>query len=919
MSTRFPCLTLEGGLLATDLLDQIGDGNSPGQRPANFGLSDRTHLTDEVASLWTDARAFWNAFQHRLTRVSENEPATSETRDQWLIPLLSVMGYEPAYNARAHQVDGLSFAISHRAQDTEDAPPVHTVGWNHSLDRRPSSGRPRLAPHSLLQEYLNRTEHVWGIVSNGRILRILRDSLLMRRQAYVEFDLVQMMDGNKFADFALLYRLIHRSRLPRGTDDAGDCLLEQYYRLAIEQGSRVREHLRDGVEQALRVFANGLLQNPANENLRQQVSEGRFNPDEFYQQLLRLVYRLLFLMVAEERNLISDNPAYREHYSVSRLRRLAEERSAYSDRHDLWASFQITCRLFQDEKLGDLVAVPPLNGDLFDASRTAELSGLTLSNRDLLTALWHLSMYQDTARSPWRRVNYAALDVEELGSVYESLLEFKPIFLEKSGVQTFDFGTGTERKSTGSYYTPPELVNELIQSALVPVVDDRLKSARTTADKEKALLNLKICDPAAGSGHFLLAAARHVGKELAKLRTGDDEPAPEQVRLALRDVITHCIYAVDKNPLAVDLCKVALWIEGHARGKPLTFIDHRIRCGDSLVGVFDLAVLREGIPDAAYKPVFGDDKAAARAFLERNRDEREHAEQVGLFRPEEEIGGLTSGMRTVDEIPDDTTEQIRKKASAFESLHQKDSTWWRDNTACTIWTAAFFANFDGESQQPRRIPSSDDIWKYLANPGALYGPLAGTVGAIAQRMRFLHWPIEFPGVFARGGFDVVLGNPPWERIKLQEKEFFASKDAEIANAKNKAARQRLIVALANSNPLLATEFSQAKHESEATGKFARASSRFPLGAVGDINTYTLFVELACGLLCTTGRSGLIVPAGIATDNTTKALFSDLLIKRRLASFLGMDNEKMIFSSIDHRNKFGLLCVAGAQNLTWVAD
>ena len=198
-----------------------------------------------------------------------------------------------------------------------------------------------------------------------------------------------------------------------------------------------------------------------------------------------------------------------------------------------------------------------------------------------------------------RRVNYAHLDVEEFGSVYESLLDFRPVLDlgDGSGVSPrFELAAGTERKQTGSYYTPPELVRELIDSALVPVIQERLAAAKTSEAKEGALLGMRVCDPASGSGHFLLAAARRIARELAKVRTGDEEPAPAQYRNAIRDVVRHCIYAVDKNPLAVDLCKVALWIEGHAAGLPLGFLDHHVKCGDSLVGVSELSVLTEGIP-----------------------------------------------------------------------------------------------------------------------------------------------------------------------------------------------------------------------------------------------------------------------------------------------------------------------------------
>ena len=212
----FPSIRIEGGLLGPELLDQLVAGELRGQKPADFGLEPRRNLTDEIAAVRADAQALWGVFQHRLARLPENDLATSVTRDAWMIPLLGLLGYEPHYNARAYEVDGLTFAISHRAGEAEDSPPIHIVGARQELGRVPPSGRPRLAPHSLVQEYLNRTDHVWGIVTNGLTLRLLRDSTLVRRQAYVEFDLEAIFDEQRFHDFAALYRLLHRTRLPRG-------------------------------------------------------------------------------------------------------------------------------------------------------------------------------------------------------------------------------------------------------------------------------------------------------------------------------------------------------------------------------------------------------------------------------------------------------------------------------------------------------------------------------------------------------------------------------------------------------------------------------------------------------------------------------------------------------------------------------
>ncbi len=362
-----------------------------------------------------------------------------------------MLGYRLARNRAAYLVEGRTYAISHRAGDDEDAPPVHIEGIRASLDARPPSGRPRLSPHALMQEYLNSTEQLWGIVTNGERLRLLRDSARFTRPAYVEFDLRTMLEGEQFAEFAILYRLLHRTRLPVTSADAASCLLEKYHQQAVEAGGRVREGLRDGVEGALKLLGNGLLAHPANARLRARLADGRLSPLEYYRQLLRLVYRLLFLMVAEERNLVAaeedeSDPLsplayrpradlrlsiYRDNYSVSRLRRLAESSGAGRGPFgDLWLSLLTTFRLFEgsDEEAPRRLGLAPLDGDLFSDAACGDLTTDThLRNADLLAAVRKLSLYREKESKGLRRVNYGALDVEELGSVYEFLLDFRPV------------------------------------------------------------------------------------------------------------------------------------------------------------------------------------------------------------------------------------------------------------------------------------------------------------------------------------------------------------------------------------------------------------------------------------------------------------------------------------------------------------
>lgn len=572
----YASIIVEGGLFPSDLLDQIAAGDAAGQKAADFGLGGG-RLADEMQSAFSDARAFWDTFERR--RQTSKESTTTLTRQAWVVPLLERLGFSLITQQSSAEAGGQLYFVSHRAGAADDAPPVHVVAIDQALDRR--DGTARRSPHALVQELLNRSDALWGIATNGARLRLLRDSARLSKPTYLEFDLEAMVIGNLYSEFVLLYRLLHASRFPRDGAGAHDCWLERYHAQGIEQGGRVREKLRDGVEEALRILGSAFLRHPDSDALRANMSSGALDATAYYRQLLRLVYRFLFLMVAEERRLVFPPDAaagghqdvYTRYYGIGRLRDRAERYVAHDEHADLWLGLRTTFALFRDDARARQLGLGALNGELFGAAACADLERACCTNADLLTAVRRLSTFVEEEgagrrkrQGARRRVNYRDLDVEEFGSVYESLLDFHPQI--DTDAWTFDLVTGSERKQTGSYYTPPELVHELVESALVPVLEDRLRGAKTKAEREAALLGLRVCDPAAGSGHFLLAAARRIARELAKVRSDEDEPPPGQYRLALRDVIRNCVYAVDKNPLAVDLCKVALWTEGHCAGMP---------------------------------------------------------------------------------------------------------------------------------------------------------------------------------------------------------------------------------------------------------------------------------------------------------------------------------------------------------------
>ena len=379
---------------------------------------------------------------------------------------------------------------------------------------------------------------------------------------------------------------------------------------------------------------------------------------------------------------------------------------------------------------------------------------------------------------------------------------------------------------------------------------------------------------------------------------------------------------------------MALWIEGFYRGFPLNFLDHRIKCGNSLVGVLDLDCLKEGIPDEAFKPVTGDDKALANRRKKENKNQRQTdlQGQQSLFNNlEPERTQYAQSWRELGLTPETTPQKVKEKANQYKDIRDKDKNqgWWRDYSACNLWTAAFFMPLTEHNLQ--LLPTTEALMRLIRNSDSNY-ELKGEINKIveaanklAEEKRFFHWALEFPEVFnpepnnyelrttnyeLKRGFDCVLGNPPWERIKLQEKEFFASRSAEIANAANKAAREKLIQELPKKNSELAQAWEEAKHDAEAQSKFIRESARFPLTAVGDINTYAVFAETTRKLVSPDGRVGVIVPTGIATDDTCKKFFGDLAQKQALASLYDFENREGLFSAVDSRMKFSLLAITG---------
>lgn len=653
-----------------------------------------------------------------------------------------------------------------------------------------------------------------------------------------------------------------------------------------EVAPQPRNCLREGARNAIIILGQGVLD--ADPALRAQGREDNLVLSALFDELLRTVCRLVFLACLEARGLLvfpTGTEKDRRHAGILYWLERSTSFDASDMEHDGWDSM-IT--LLEELETGNAQPGLPALGGGPSSGGMAILKTARIANSRFLSALHNLGfgVAKGDVVTDWK-----TLKSGELGTVYESLLELRPYIGADGSFGLDGEGRGGDRRISGSYYTPDSLVEALLDSTLEPV----MKRAEAAGGAE-AILALRVIDPACGAGHFLLGAARRMARRVASLRAPD---APD-FRTALRDVVSRCIHGVDCNPMAIELAKMALWLETGMPGHPLCFMDANIRCGNALLGILDVAALEKGVPDGAYRPLTGDDPAVSRHYLRLNQRARSEMQCPGYH---QSIASLGMTLTAIRALPETTWEQVACKRRRF-------GEWWGRmsrsafHVACDLYVAAFL--------RPRAhhtpagvVPTTAEVWSELAGQDASRDCEYGAVD-IARRAHALHWPLAFADVMAgRGGFDVVIGNPPWEVMQLQEEEYFAARAPEIAALKG-AARKAAIAGLKATHPNLFHEFATARRLFDAMNAFARASGRFPLTARGKGNTYALFAELFLTLVRRDGRAGLIVPTGIATDAMTAPFLSHLMRERRLAQLLDFENSAPFFTDVHRSFKFCLL-------------
>jgi hypothetical protein len=932
VSTNFVGARIVGGLLPADLLAKLMSAQTPdGLSSKDFHLAAGETVRDAANRVWAYLRGAWTTYRAALAALPDTDAAIGLTRERFALVLLDQLGYgrvHPTGKGGLH-VGDRSFPVSHLWGNV----PIHLLG-RVALDTRTKgmAGAAGASPQSMIQELLNRSDdYLWAVLANATTLRLIRDSTSLVGSAYVEFDLEAIFDGDLFADFLLLYSLCHVSRLEPRDPEIGpaSCWLEHWRQDAIQSGSRALNLLRDGVIQALNTLGSGFLTHPDNAKLRQDLLEGEITVDEINHALLRVTYRLLFTFVAEDRNVLLDPYAdpkarrrYLDYFSTERLRRISRRRRGgrYGDR---WEALKVVWR-----GLGSVDGLPELGlpgiGGLFDTGALDFLMDCSLSNQALQSAVHSLSLVKEPRSQAMRIVDYRNLGAEELGSIYESLLELVPSWDPATKTYALVVSSGNQRKGTGSYYTPTSLVESLLDTALNPVLDDAEKSD----EPEKALLGVTVCDPACGSGHFLVGAARRIAKRVAALRTGDPEPAPEAVRSAMRDVVGRCIYGVDLNPLAAELAKVSLWLEALDPGRPLTFLDAQIRIGNALVGATP-RVLADGIPDDAFKPIEGDDKKITATVAKQNKAER--SSQASLFDIDMVAvnTGLAEQVQKVVAAPAMSLADVHVQEQRLRAYTESDAYRQQLLTA-NAWCAAFV--------WPKRLGAPPPITQRIISglidgDDKLTDKQRAEIDRLTAEYRFFHWQLEFPHIFPTestnddtvndttgwyGGFSVVIANPPWEHVELKEQEYFESRDPEIAKAAG-AKRKRMIAELLAGESPVGRDYLAAKRRLDGVRHFAASSGLYPLCGRGRIKTDPLFAETGRALLAGAGRSGMILPTAIATDSTTQYFFKALVERGSISSLYDFENRKPLFEAVDSRYKFCLLTLAGRDSHEPEAD
>ena len=952
----------------------------PGNLFTGYFLTDGIKATPEWRNSVAAAQefeAFREGVRQRYDALTHSQDPNEAVTEQELIrPVLELLGwvdYLPQQGTTRNEdiPDHLLFpdagskeragARAGAEERYRDATAVEeSKRFGLPLDARDQGNRhqPR-TPHGQIIRYLSTAEAEsesrirWGVLTNGGVWRLYDYRARPRATSYFEADLGQLFGAGDTDGLRTFYLLFRRdSFAPQ--DGATASFLEA----ALAEGRRYEQQVAQDLSAVVFARAFPSLVRALAENTQYELEEIR-------KAALIFLYRLLFVLYAEDRGLLPVNDARYEDYG---LRRPVREDIARRMRAGTAFSAQASHYYGHLMELGQLIAagdadigLPPYNGGLFNATAAPLLAEVHLSDAVIAPIIHDLS-HAETAEGR-RFVNYRDMSVQQLGSIYERLLEREPVRDDAGDIVVRP--NSYARKDSGSFFAPQELVDLIVDRTLKPLAEERLaafeeRSAALAGDRRsreqrrdelrmldpaEAVLNLKVLDPAMGSGHFLVTAVDFLSDYIAELVEyvpavpewldgAYVSPLVERVAAIRQDilqrahasnwvmdeslltdqaiirrmVLKRCIYGVDKNPLTVELAKVSLWLHSFTVGAPLSFLDHHLRCGDSLIGLRVVEAREELLRLGGGGGLFA----------------------MGAIQGAE---NATAGMQLIEEMSDADTAEVQESATLFQGVEDTTAELRSllDFLTGLRWLTAGMKKRDRAAFEAPLVDvlaqRPDDAYRLLARgrfvdeslPPRAFTDVWGRAKFIAEREGFLHWEAAFPGVWhgwqdarPQGGFDAVIGNPPWDKIKLQEVEWFATRSPELALAPTAAARSTGIQRLRARGATLAAEFDAAKEAAESLGRLVRASGHYPLLGGGDINLYSLFVERAMALVKPDGFVGLLTPSGIYADLTAAAFFKSVSTSGRVGGLFDFENKKIFFKDVHASFKFCALIFGGEE-------
>lgn len=945
---------------------------------ANEGIK----ATDEWKESIKFPQDFWNFEETLRTKyraiMDAKEPNEALTEQELILPVMHALGWQhyiPQQGTDRNQdIPDLILYPNSQSKAEALAQQTHSDRFKNAvaiqenkrlylkLDTRDTQERSHSAsPHGQILRYLAAADDAslgsirWGILTNGKIWRLYDYRTRPRATAFYEADLRRALDAittasdyDELRKFYLLFR--HKAFTPQ--EGTTTTFLEKCLAEAKLFEERVAQDISGVVFE--RVFPN---------LVSALAKTADVHPAKAHQPALVLLYRILFIMFAEDRGLLPvEHPSYRDYGLRYWLRENERPRGAKlsSQRRNAFLHFRELCRIVDR---GDLaIGVPAYNGNLFAEDYAEILETHELPDSEFIPVIRDLS--HTNIDGERRYVNYRDMSVQQLGSIYERLLEREPIVDSDGNVKIVL--NRHARKDSGSFYTPQPLVDLIVDQTLEPLIEDRLKSFETAAqdlrdaagtinkriaklaehDPASAVLDLKVLDPAMGSGHFLVTTVDFLADYIADLieyapsvpEWADEQyqsPVATQIdtirktikeqatqhgwvvhdshlsdqAIIRRMVLKRTIYGVDKNPLTVELAKVALWLHSFTVGAPLSFLDHHLRCGDALVGM-----------------------RTQHATQELNR-------LGGLFAQSaiNSAQKAASAIQRIEDLPDSIIEHVHESRELFNKAERKTAelrgildflcglqwlTAGMTKTAKASFEAPIAAVIEQSNNGAENLltclqPTSKS--RRNRDTARLFNERRDAVRNAAQTENFLHWEAAFPEVWQNwqdesptGGFDAVIANPPWDRIKFQEKEWLEQRDPEIAKLPSKAARPAKLNELREQGENLPDDLDHAKLQANLMTRWIRQSGIYPLLGVGDINLYSLFVERAESLIKPDGMVGLLTPAGIYADHTAARFFRNTSTDGRIRGLYDFENRREFFKEVHASFKFCVFAFGGLQ-------